>query len=70
MTEIVLKVTGMSCEHCRASVSKALSGVHGVDRVAVDLEDGRAHVVYDTTAADVQRLIKAVVDEGYEAEVA
>lgn len=61
----VLDIEGMMCQHCVAHVNKALSGIEGVEAVAVSLENKNAAV---TLAADVSddALVKAVVDAGYE----
>ena len=37
-----IKVKGMSCMHCVASVTKALAGIEGVTDVQVNLEKGEA----------------------------
>lgn len=37
-----VKVTGMSCQHCVASVTKALSEIEGISDVKVNLEKGEA----------------------------
>lgn len=37
-----IKVTGMSCQHCVNAVTKALSGIAGVQDVQVFLEKGEA----------------------------
>jgi copper chaperone len=37
-----IKVKGMSCQHCVASVTKALSGIAGIADVQVNLEKGEA----------------------------
>ena len=37
-----IKVKGMSCQHCVASVTKALSGIKGITDVKVSLEKGEA----------------------------
>ncbi|MBQ5462290.1 MAG: heavy-metal-associated domain-containing protein [Bacteroidaceae bacterium] len=34
----------MTCNHCKASVEKALSSVEGVEKVEVDLAKGIAYV--------------------------
>lgn len=67
MNEITLKVTGMTCGHCVAAVTKALQGVPGVESADVNLDKGWA-VVHG--AADAAALIDAVKEEGYDAEVA
>jgi len=37
----VIKVSGMTCEHCKARVEKALSSVDGVKSAKVDLKKPR-----------------------------
>lgn len=60
-----LRITGMTCGHCRAHVQKALGDVAGVHTVTVDLPAGRAEVEGD---APVAQLIAAVEAEGYSAQ--
>jgi copper chaperone len=63
---IELHVTGMTCDHCVRSVTKALLAVPGVEKVSVSLATGRADI--DGTA-DPAALVRAVEEEGYEARV-
>jgi len=63
---IELKIGGMTCNHCRMAVERALKEVPGSLTVDVDLRAGRAAV---TGAADPLELIKAVQSVGYRAEV-
>lgn len=62
-----LKVEGMSCGHCKVSVEKALKSVPGVEKVEVFLQEGKAVV---EGSAPAERLIAAVQEEGYRAQVA
>lgn len=64
--QTTLKVTGMTCGHCVAAVTKALENIPGVDKAEVSLEKGQAIVSGD---ADSQAMVTAVKEEGYEAEV-
>lgn len=66
MSDVNLKITGMTCGHCVKATTKALEGVPGVDSAEVTLTPGGA-VVHGN--ADVSALIEAVKEEGYEAEV-
>lgn len=66
MSEIALRITGMTCGHCVAAVTKALQSVRGVDSVEVNLERGQGLVRGEAEAA---QLVRAVENEGYEAEV-
>ncbi len=67
MSEITLRIKGMTCGHCVAAVTQALQSVNGVESAQVDLEKGRGVV---TGTAPAERLVAAVEEEGYEAEVA
>ena len=65
---IKLNITGMTCQHCVKAVNEALAGVPGVEKVVeVDLERGQATL---EGRPDIDRLIAAVAEEGYEAVVA
>ena len=59
------KVGGMSCNHCKMSVEKAVSSVPGVDSVEVDLPSGNVYIkgVFDTSS-----IIEAVESIGFTIE--
>lgn len=65
--EVVLKIEGMSCGGCAASVEKALRGA-GADNVRVDLPAGKAFVGAQSSL-DAETLRRAVDEAGYEAAV-
>ncbi|URZ99619.1 heavy-metal-associated domain-containing protein [Streptomyces lydicamycinicus] len=56
-------VTGMSCEHCMASVTEEVSEVPGVSEVVVDLAANT--VTVHGTDLDDERLRAAIVEAGY-----
>ena len=62
MSQTILKVEGMTCNHCKMTAEKALQGVSGVESVKVDLAAKEAVV---TGEAERATLVKAVVDAGY-----
>ncbi len=63
MTEITLKIDGMSCQHCVMSVKKAIDGVEGVN--TSDIALGTAKVVYDDTKTNRDTIANAVKNAGY-----
>ncbi|ABB13708.1 cation transporter [Carboxydothermus hydrogenoformans] len=63
---VVLKVDGMTCNHCKMSVEKALYTVNGVKMAAVNLAEGLATVLYDPNLATVEQMKAAVEKAGYE----
>ncbi len=66
MSEVQLKITGMTCGHCVAAVDKAIRAVPGVQDAKVDLASGSARVA---GSADPQALVEAVKAEGYTAQI-
>jgi copper ion binding protein len=61
----VLKVKGMSCQHCVMSVTKALNQLDGVKNVQVDLAKGEVRFDNTNNIASGQ-IQKAITDAGYE----
>ena len=58
-------VTGMTCEHCVASVTEEVQEIAGVTDVAVDLASGSLRVSSDEPISDAD--VKAAVEEaGYQ----
>lgn len=58
-------VTGMTCDHCVASVREEVSEVQGVESVDVDLVSGRLAVT--GSGFDDDQIKAAVSEAGYEA---
>ncbi len=66
LEKTVINISGMSCNHCVQHVEKALQEARGVTSVQVDLNNERAYLEYDTAITNVENLIQAVNDAGYE----
>ncbi|GAB3201982.1 hypothetical protein GCM10027261_37910 [Geodermatophilus arenarius] len=58
-------VTGMTCQHCVASVTEEVSGIPGVTDVEVDLASGGLTVTSDAPVDDAA-VRAAVAEAGYE----
>jgi len=69
MKTIVIKVNGMSCEHCVTAVKGAMAGLSGVAEVAVSLETGTATVSYDSEKITPAAMAEAIEEQGYETEL-
>jgi copper chaperone len=60
-----IQVKGMSCGHCAAAVTKALTSLPGVSEVQVDLAGGR--VTYQSQGqASREDVVRAIKAAGYE----
>ena len=57
----------MDCEGCVKSVTRMLSGLPGVQKVAVSLAQANASVTYDPAKTGVPDMKKAVERAGYKA---
>ncbi|GAB6886530.1 copper chaperone CopZ [Desulfothermus okinawensis JCM 13304] len=66
MAKLVIGVEGMSCNHCKMAVEKALKTLDGVKEAVVSLENKNAEVEYDEDVVDVEKLKKAIKDAGYQ----
>ncbi len=65
---LTYRVDGMTCGHCKASVTEEVQGVAGVRSVDVDLETKLVRVAGD--GIDPAAVVAAIDEAGYEAEVA
>ncbi|WP_314059745.1 copper chaperone CopZ [uncultured Vagococcus sp.] len=62
-------VTGMTCNHCVASIENGLNELAGVEKVKVNLKKGKATVKYDETNVSSNQIVNKIKEVGYEAEV-
>jgi copper chaperone len=53
-------IHGMSCQHCVASVTKALQAISGISSVRVDLAKGQANYTGEASPAVVKEAITAL----------
>jgi copper chaperone CopZ len=70
VSQTVLSVPDISCEHCARTVTNALTPLAGVDRVAVDIPAKRVTVEYDAARVDVAQMSAALAEEDYPVEAA
>lgn len=67
MKKTVLKVDGMHCAACSATVERAIKKLSGVDFCSVNLAGENALVSYDESAVTVEQMITAVNNAGFKA---
>jgi len=67
METTTIKVDGMSCGGCSASVTKVLSETAGVTKAEVTLTPGQAVVEFDPAKVTRAALCAAIDDAGFEA---
>jgi len=64
MNQVTLKVNGMSCGHCAASIEKALKAVGAAGEV--DLQNGTVAVRFDESKVTLDAVKAAIEDQGYD----
>jgi copper chaperone len=64
---ITLSVQGMTCNHCKMSVTNALTELEGVQNVEVHLQEGTVNVEYDDSkVGDIEKMKEVIEDQGYD----
>jgi copper chaperone len=58
----VIKIDGMSCQHCVMAVKKE---IQKLDVKNLEVKIGEASVEFDESIIDVQNIEKAIEDAGY-----
>jgi Cu+-exporting ATPase len=66
LEQTALSVGGMSCAACVVRVEKALSGLEGVEKAAVNFATEKAQVTYDPKKVDLEKFRKAIEEAGYQ----
>jgi len=64
MKTLILEVSGMTCNHCADSITRALTGTAGVKEAAVDVMAGTVRVSIDEKKCGPPELMHAVEQAG------
>src|SRR5271165_3587261 len=67
--EIELPIGGMTCAACARTVERQLGSTEGVEKASVNFATRTASVRYNPDRTQVEKLIAAVEDVGYEVPV-
>ena len=66
MIRKILNVEGMSCDHCKMAVTRAVSALQGVGSVEVSLEDNTATVEFEESKLPLEAIKQAIEAQGYD----
>ncbi len=66
MEKTILKVDGMSCEHCVKAVKNAVGALSGINNVSVDLSAKTVEVEYDPQKSPLDKIKSEIEEQGYE----
>ncbi|BBE16616.1 copper-transporting ATPase [Aquipluma nitroreducens] len=65
MVEAKLKVEGMTCNECEASVAKGVNELAGIDSISANHLDSTAFVRFDSNKTSLKDISKAIENRGY-----
>ena len=64
---VTIKIEGMMCSKCSASVTKALKATEGVEDAQVSSDKGEAVIKYDDQKLDEAKLREVINSTGFKA---
>lgn len=67
--KLLLKVDGMSCEHCVKAVHEALIKLEGVKQVKVDLKVKLVEVEYNKELTNKLLIMECIEEQGFDVEL-
>jgi copper chaperone len=66
MEQNIIKVEGMSCEHCVKAVETAVGALPGIESVSVDLVAKTVTVSHNTAKSSIIAIGAAIEEQGYD----
>jgi len=65
MVEVKLRVEGMHCDDCEASIAKGVNELAGIDSISANHEDSTAFVRFDSNKTNLKDISKAIEGRGF-----
>jgi len=65
-TEVTLRISGMTCDHCVKTVEKSIKALQGVSRIHVALAAQKAEIAYSPETVTLDQIKKAITEAGYQ----
>ena len=66
MMRKVLKVEGMTCQHCVQTVSETVGKMMGVQKVDVNLDQKEVTIEFDESQTKLDEVSTQIVEAGFE----
>jgi copper chaperone len=66
MIRKILNVEGMSCDHCKMAVTKAVRSLEGVGSVEVSLENNTVTIEFEQSKLPLETIKQAIEAQGYD----
>lgn len=66
MGTTTLRIPGIHCDNCKASIEGALRDLDGVRSAGVSVGERSVAVDYDESVVDLARIKDAIIEQGYD----
>jgi len=66
--EITIVITGMTCGHCVKKIENALMNHQGIQSVDIDLNNHKAHILYDKYQMNIEEIYSIIRSSGYDVD--
>lgn len=66
LSNLIVKVNGMSCNHCVETIKHHLLNLNGIKTVDINLKYKKVSIDYDTHDVNEQVIIEAIEQLGFE----
>ncbi len=62
----IIRIEGMSCQHCVASIENAVGTLEGVEAVTVSLDNKNAAVSFDENQVETSKIYETIEEIGFD----
>ncbi|MBT4260821.1 MAG: heavy-metal-associated domain-containing protein [Nitrospina sp.] len=69
MMKKILKVEGMTCQHCVDTVTEQVSMITGVTNVMVSLEEKKVSIEFEESQTQLDKISNQIIEAGFEVVV-
>lgn len=66
MKQELIKVEGITCQHCVQTISEALIKISGINSIDVNLDKKEVYVRFDEKETNLQKITNKIVELGFE----
>ncbi len=66
MNQVTLNVPDISCNHCKMSIEGAVNELSGIGSAEVDIEGRTVAISFDENSQDLDAIVSAIEEQGYE----
>mgnify|MGYP001165178120 CR=1 FL=1 len=66
MRQEIIKVEGMTCQHCVQIISDALNNITGLNTVNVDLVKKEVRVKFNENETELKKISDKIIEVGFE----